>query len=117
MNSRMLKTLKYAAAYHLLICTVFITSVPVAQAEALFLFRSPDATVTDGAGTSRSIQQTPLLKLDEKGDLMIQCGNARFTIAYNSPADQFKPPGQQYSPQREYSAPVSGVSLTASLSF
>jgi len=117
MNARMLKILKHLAAYSLPAIAFFITSVPVAQAEALFLFRSPDVVAFNSREIPRSIQQKTFLKLDEKGDLLIQCGNARFTIAYNAPADQLKLSGQPFSQQREYNAPITGISLTASLPF
>jgi hypothetical protein len=117
MNARMLKDLTYTAAYSLLIFTFLITSVPAAQAETLLLFRSPETAAPGPNGIPRDIQEKNFLKLGEKGDLLIQCGSARFTIASNAPVNQFKPSGQQYNPQREFNTPIIGVSLTASISF
>ncbi len=48
---------------------------------------------------------------------MIQRGYARLVVAYNLPADQFKPEEQQRIPQRDVIAAINGISLTASLSF
>jgi len=117
MNTRLLKNLKkYAAACPLLISAFIVTSVQAAQSEELFLFRSPEAATPARGGDARFLQQK-ILKLDEKGDLLIQCGCARFTVAYNDPADQFKPSEQPQYPQRERIATINGISLTASLSF
>lgn len=118
MNARLLKNLKkYAAAYPLLISAFIVAYVPATQAEALFLFRSPDATVPPPVGSPRTNTKNIPLKLDENGDLLIQCGSARFIVAYNAPADQFKPSEQSQYPQRERAAAINGISLTASLSF
>jgi hypothetical protein len=116
MNPRLLKTLKYAAAYLLLPSAFFITSVQPARSEELYLFLSPEITVPVAAASPRSIQQKKL-KIDEKGDLLIQYGGTRFTVAYNEPEDQFKPTEQQKYPQRDRSAAINGISLTASLYF
>ena len=116
MKSRMLKYLKYIAACPILIVAFFTTSVQKVQAETIFLFQSPEVTTPSPAGISRSIQQK-ILKLDNNGDLLIQCGKARFTLAYNDPADQLKPSDQQYNPQRERTATINGISLTASIYF
>jgi hypothetical protein len=118
MKSRLLKNLKYVVACPILIVAFLTSSVQKVQAETIFLFRSPEATATppSPASISRSIQQK-ILKLDTNGDLLIQCGSARLTIAYNDPADQLKPSGQQYNPQRERTATINGISLTASLYF
>ena len=83
----------------------------------VLLFRSPDTAAPVSGDISRDIPQKSFWRVDEKGDLLIQCGSARFTIAYNAPVDQPKPSGQQYSPQREFNTPIIGISLTASLSF
>lgn len=117
MSARLLKNLKYSAAYSILIYMFIVTSAAAVQAEALYLPRSTEATVPVPANSLRTIQQKMLLKLDEKGDLLIQCGCARFVVAYNTPADQFKASEQQYNPQNERSATINGFSLTASLSF
>lgn len=117
MNARLLKNLKkYAAASPLLISAFILTSVQTAHSEALFLFRSLTAEVPARGDSVRSMQQN-ILRLDEKGDLLIQCGCARFTVAYNDPADLLKPSDQPQSPQRERSNTINGISLTASLSF
>jgi hypothetical protein len=117
MNARLLNNLKYAAAYSILISSFIATSVQAEQAEALFLFRSPAATIPAPVGTPRTIQRNIPLKLDQKGDLLIKCGSARFSVAYNEPADQLKPSEKQQFKQREHNAIINGISLTASLSF
>lgn len=117
MNARLLKNLrKYAAAFPLLISSFIVSSVQTAQSEALFLFRSPEAAIPPQGGDAR-INQQKMLRLDDKGDLLIQCGCARFIVAYNAPADQFKPSEQQPNPTRERTAAINGISLTASLTF
>jgi hypothetical protein len=117
MNARLLKNLKHTAAYALLISVFTVASVPVAQAEMIFLFRSADATVQPPGESPRTIKKSTPLKLDDNGDLLIQYGNTRFIVAYNAPTDQFKPSEQQQNPTRERSAAINGISLTASLSF
>jgi hypothetical protein len=117
MNNRLLKALmKYSAACTLLISAFVVTSVQAAQPEGLFLFRSPLAAVPAWGGDARIIQPK-ILQLDGKGDLLIQCGCARFILAYNDPADRFKPSEKQQIQQSERSAAINGFSLTASLSF
>ena len=116
MNTRLLKNLKYAAALPILISTFIVTSVQAAQAETLLLFLSPEITVPVAAAPPQIIKQKKL-KLDEKGDLNIQFGSARFIVAYNEPLDQFKPSEQQQNPQREHSSSINGISLTARLYF
>jgi hypothetical protein len=117
MSARLLKNLKYAAAYSILVSVFIVTPVQAAQTDALFLFRSPGAAIPAHGGTPRTVKLNIPLKLDEKGDLLVQCGCARFTVAYNEPADQFKPSGQQQFQQRERSSNINGISLSASLSF
>jgi len=117
MNARLLKNLKkYAAACPLIISAFIVTSTQAAQSEALFLFRSPVAAIPAWGGDARIIQPK-ILKLDGKSDFLIQCGCARFLVAYNEPADRFKPSEQQQFQQRERSATINGISLTANLSF
>ncbi len=117
MTTLLLKYLKYSAAFPLIISAFIVISARSARAEAIFLFRSPVATAPGSARIPRDIQQNSFLKLDQKGDLLIQCGGTRFTVAYNTPADQFKPSEQPSNPQREYTSNINGISLTASLSF
>jgi hypothetical protein len=117
MNTRLLKDLKYAAIYPILASAFIVTSIQAAQAETLLLFLSPTVTVQPLPVSSSRIFQQKKLKLDEKGDLLIQYGSARFTVAYNEPIDQFKPSEQQQYPQRERTAVINGISLTASLTF
>ena len=116
MNTRLLNHLKYAAIYPLLIAIVFITAVPSAQAEEVFLFRSTDATTTNSVEMSRSLRQEAMLKFDNKGNLLILCGSARITVAYDVPADPVKP-SCQYDAQRGPITPVIGISLSLSLTF
>ena len=117
MNARLLKSLKYAAVFPLLVSAFIVIPAPPARAESIFLFLPPVVAPPESAGTPRAIQQKSLLKLDDKGDLLIQCGSTRFTVAYNTPADQLKPSEQQSSPQRESIANKNGLILTASMSF
>ena len=113
MNVRLLKNLKYAAVFPTLIFAFIVTSVQASQAEELFLlFRSPGTTLPPPGGSPRIFQQK-ILKLDEKGDLLIQCGSARFTVAYSEPVDRFK----LQNPQRERTTTINGLSLTARLYF
>ena len=117
MNARLLKNLKkYAAACPLFITAFIVPSAQAAQSEALFLFRSPVAAIPAWGGDARIIQPK-ILQLDELGDLLIQCGCARFIVAHNEPADRFKPSEQQKFQQRERSVTINGISLTANLSF
>ena len=117
MISRLLKDLKYAAIYPILASAFIVTSVQAAHAETLLLVLSPTVIVQTLPVSSSRILQQKKLKLDEKGDLLIQYGNARFTVAYNEPVDQFKPSEQHQYPQRERTAAINGISLTASLTF
>lgn len=117
MNDRLLRNLKYAVACSLFISVLITTAAAHAQPETLFLFRAPGDVSPASTVASRTMQQRHLLKLDEKGDLLIQYGKARFTVAYNAPTDQFKPSEQRYNPQRDSAATINGISLTASLSF
>ena len=117
MNARLPMNLKkFAAVCPLLISAFIVTPVQAAPSETLFLFRSPDAVTATRGSVTRNNQQG-LLKLDEKGDLLIKYGGARFTVAYNDPADLLKPSDQPQYPQRERTATINGISLTASLSF
>ena len=117
MNARLLKDLKkYAAAFPLIISAFIVTSAQAAQSEALFLFRSPVAATPVWGGDARIIQPK-ILELDGKSDFLIQCGCARFIVAYNEPADRYKPSEQRQFQQRERSATINGISLTANLSF
>ena len=116
MNTRLLICLKYVAVYPLLFATLFIISVPVAQAEEVLMFRSRDVTITDSIEMSRSIRQKAILKFDEKGNLIILCGSARFTVAYDASADPVKP-SCQFDAQRGSISPVISVSLSVSLAF
>jgi hypothetical protein len=117
MSIRLLKNLKrHAVAYLLIVSAFIVTFAQAVQSEELFLFRSPEAAIPIRGGDVRFLQQK-ILKLDEKGDLLIQCGGARFTVAYNDPADMLKPSDQPQYPQRERTATINGISLTASLTF
>ena len=115
MNARLLINLKRTAVSSILTTVFSVVTIQAAQAEAIFLFRSP-GTSAPAPGTAPRIKQK-ILKLDEKGDLLIQCGCARFIVAYNEPADRLKASEQQQNPQREYNSNINGISLTASLSF
>jgi len=116
MSARLLKHLKYPLRPALLIVALILTAAPSAWAEAIFLFRSTSATTQHTPASSGNPRKS-LLRLDEKGDLLIQCGCARFTVAYNAPIDQFKPSEQQQPALREPSTNINGISLTASLAF
>ena len=115
MNTRLQIHLK-CSAFILFITTLFITSVPVAQAEEAILFRSTDVTITNPVEISRSFQRKTILKLDEKGDLLFLCSSVRFTVSYKTTADPFKP-SFLYETQRGSNFPTIGVSLSVSLVF
>jgi hypothetical protein len=117
MSTGMFKNYRYTSVSCLFISMLLVAAVPAVQAETVLLFRSPDRAAPVPGGVSRDIPQKSFWRVGEKGDLLIQCGSARFTIASNAPVNQPKPAGQQYSPQREFNTPIIGVSLTASLSF
>ena len=117
MRDRIIKNCRYRAVCYLFISTLFIAAVPAVQAESILLFRSPETTAPGFGDISRDNPQKSFWRFDEKGDLLIQCGSAHFTIASNTPVKQTKSSWQLHSPQREFNTPVIGVSLTASLSF
>ncbi len=83
----------------------------------MIVFRNPDQAPAIQHFKPTPAQQKLQLKLDDKGDLLIKCGCARFVVAYNSPTDQLKPGEQQGYYQREEVAAINGISLTASVSF
>lgn len=116
LSARLLNHLKYPLRSALLILAPIFMTAPSAWAEAIFLFRSPSATAQHTPAPSANPRKS-LLRLDEKGDLLIQCGCARFTVAYNAPIDQLKPSEQQQPAQREPNTNINGISLTASLAF
>jgi hypothetical protein len=117
MNTRLMNNLKNAAACSILISSFSAASVRAEQTDALFLSRPPSAAIPVPGATPRAFQRNIPLKLDQKGDLLIQCGSARFSVAYNEPADQLKPSEQQQFKQREHNSIINGISLTASLPF
>jgi hypothetical protein len=117
MSDRILKNCRYCTVCCLFISTLFIAAVPVVQAETILLFRSPETAAPGPRDISRDIPQKSFWRVGEKGDLLIQCGSTRFSIASNAPVNRTKSSWQQHSPQREFNTPVIGVSLTASLSF
>ena len=117
MKKRLLKILKFVAAPPLLITLFIAAPLTSAYAEELSLFRSPESGVHGSGNLLPTIKQQNHLRVDKKGDLLIQYGKAHFTVAYNEPADQFKPSGQQYNPQRGQNAVIIGISLTATLAF
>ncbi|MDA8413194.1 MAG: hypothetical protein M0023_05325 [Desulfobacteraceae bacterium] len=115
MSARLLKNLKYSAVYPIVVSLFMVASAPSVRAEALYLPRP--AETPKPAGSHHTNKQKIQLKLDEGGDLLIQCGCARFIVAYNSPTDQFKASEHPQNPQAERNAAINGISLTASLSF
>lgn len=119
MKVRHPRTILSIAAISILASALVSLSATPASAEALVLFRSPEKIATSQAFNPAYDRHRFRIKLDEKGDFMIQRGYARLVLAYNSPADQFKPEEQQRIPQRDVlaAAAINGISLTASLSF
>ena len=117
MKARLPEYLKRTATHSILIAALVVISVPAARCEAVFLFRDAGSATAEFGGIPPVTPLKTLLKLDEKGDLLIQCGNARFTLAYSQPLDQFKPSEQHQNPLREQAAAINGISLTASLTF
>lgn len=92
-----------------------LCTAPV-SAEALSLFRGPEL-LSAAPNNTLPPQQDFRMKFDDKGDLLIQCGCARITVAYNSPSDQLRPIERQRNPQRDESAAINGISVVASISF
>ncbi len=117
MSDRILRNYRHSVVCCLIISAILIAAVPIVQAETLLLFRSPETATPAPGDISRDIPQKSFFRVGEKGDLLIQCGSARFTIASNSPVNRTKPSWQQYGLQRDFNTPIIGVSLTASLSF
>ena len=117
MKARYPRTIIIIAAISILASALISMPATPASAEALVLFRSPEKIAASLDGNPANDRQRFRIKLDEKGDFLIQCGCARLVFAYNSPADQFKPEEQQRIPQRDVLAAINGISLTASLSF
>jgi len=116
MTARLLGILKLVAVHTLLIAVFLGPAVPDAQGEPLILFRGPvPGAMSDNAALAA--RKNTALKFNEKGDLLIQCGSTRFTLAYTPPVDRFKPTEQRNTPQHETAAAINGISLTASLAF
>jgi hypothetical protein len=111
------RTIISIAAISILASALVSMPATPASAEALVLFRSPEKIAASPDDNPANNRQRFRIKLDEKGDFMIQRGYARLVVAYNSPADQFKPEEQQRIPQRDVIAAINGISLTATLSF
>ncbi|HIJ96266.1 MAG TPA: hypothetical protein HPP94_11135 [Desulfuromonadales bacterium] len=108
-----------AVSRHLLLMALLLSiSATAVQAEPVMLFSRVIAEAAAPAiPASRSRQRSPRVKLDEKGDLLVQFAGARFTVAYNSPVDPLKPSEPPRTPQREENVPINGISLVASLPF
>lgn len=117
MKVRLPVYLKRTATHSMFIAALVVISVSAARCEALFLFRDAGSATAEFGGIPPVTPLKTLLKLDEKRDLLIQCGKARFTLAYSQPLDQFKPLEQHLNPKREQAAAINGISLTASLNF
>lgn len=117
MKARHPRTIKSIAAISILASVLVSLSTAPASAEAVVHFRNIEQISPSPDDISIAARQKFRIKLDEKGDLLIQCGCARLVVAYNLPTDQFKPGEQQRSPQRDEFSAINGISLTASLSF
>ncbi|MBC7963300.1 MAG: hypothetical protein H7Y05_10190 [Steroidobacteraceae bacterium] len=117
MKARHPRTTSSIAAIPILVSVLIsLLATPVWAETELFL-RSAVPLSASSSGNALPALQKLRMKLDEKGDFLIQCGCARFIVAYNSPADQFKPAEQQRKPQREENSAINGFSVVASVSF
>jgi len=112
MNARLPRTLTYAVVISIFLNAFIAASGMAAEPEAFYLFR--DQTHASG---NHLVDHENVLGFDEKGDLLIQLGNTRITVAYNAPKELFRPSEQQYNPQCGSPAIINGISLTASISF
>ena len=116
MTARLLEILKLVAVHTLLIAAFLGTAVPGARGEPLVLFQDPTpGAMADNAALAA--RKNTILKFNEKGNLLIQCGGTRFTLSYTPPVDRFKPTEQRNTPQHDMAAAINGISLTASLNF
>ncbi len=117
MKARYSRTIKSIAAISILVSALIPLSAAPASAEKVMRFSNPQQISTNPDDYSAQDRLKFRIRLDEKGDLMIQCGCARLVVAYNSPTDLLKPGEQLRAPQRDEPSTINGISFTASLSF
>jgi len=117
MKARLPRTTSSIAAALILVFALILPAAPANAEETLFLYRSTESISTRPDSPSFPTRRKLPIRLDDKGDLLIQCGCARFVVAYNDPLDQLKPGEQQRTPQRPETVAINGISVTASISF
>jgi len=118
MSAWLLKNLIHTSVLALLISSFTASVASSAHAEAIFIFRTAGLSHPATVGNQLAAQKNAFLRLDQNGDLLMQFGKAKFTVAYNAPTDLLKPLDQPQNLQfvRDASA-INGISLKASLSF
>ncbi|HBA72453.1 MAG: hypothetical protein A2X82_03205 [Geobacteraceae bacterium GWC2_55_20] len=117
MMARLPRTKSSIAALLILVFALILPAAPANAEEILFLYRGPESISARPEIPSLPARRKFPIRLDDKGDLLIQCGCARFVVAYNDPLDQLKPVEQQRTPQRPETVAINGISVTASISF
>jgi hypothetical protein len=118
MSAWLLKSLLHTAVLALLISAFTVTYASNARAEAIFIFRTAGDSHQGTIDARLTSQRMVFLKLDENGDLLIQLGKTKFTVAYNAPSDLLKPSDQRQNLQfGNETSVINGISLKASLSF
>jgi hypothetical protein len=118
MSARLLKRHLHTAVLALLISAFTVTIPSNTRAEAVFIFRTDGPSHPGAVARQPVTQKNAFLRLDENGDLQMQFGRAKFTVAYSAPADLLKPLDQPQNLQfvKDTSA-INGISLKASLLF
>ena len=117
MKARHPRTKSRTAALLILALSLVSLSAPANAEQMLFLYRSAEPVSASPGNAHPPARRKLPIRLDEKGDLLIQCGCARLIVAYNDPLDQLKPGEQQRTPQRMETGAINGISVTASISF
>jgi len=117
MKARPPRTKSSFVAILILVFALILPAAPASAEETLLLYRSAESVSARPDIPSLPARRKLPIRLDDKGDLLIQCGCARFVVAYNDPLDQLKPGEQQRAPQRPETVAINGISVTASISF
>jgi hypothetical protein len=110
--------LKLATVNSLLITVFSLAVIAEAPCQELFLFRDagPGSVSRPDDGGPGRVPAVSLTFSDD-GGLLIRIGSTRVTLAYNPPLDRYRSTEPQSTPRREQAALISGISLTASLTF
>ena len=116
MKTRLLENLKLAVFHTALIAVLLGAIISTAHGDALILVREAAPGIRTGTPVRPLGTAAPLM-IDEKGGLLLQCGDTRFTLtSYQPPVDRFKAAGYPGTP-RQNPATNYGISLTASIAF